>query len=531
MIRVWFYLLTTVFFCVLGTNAAQAQCILTNPSFEVGDSGANVFAGWNQFNVVGSSTDASHGSMAAKVIGPNWGEWQTSGYWQQMDCSPGDSMSVSVDVWHSSVNPIVGQSKAIVNIEWRDGADNLIDFESHTAADASTPIDEVQEFGVVSQPAPSGTVKARILVAVLQSHYTHPIAHVYYDQVTFFSLNSPTMDEQQWNDFPGGRTIDFSGRTWRVKGPGWYGPGPNLFSDSPSATWVDVDDRLHMTIQNFGGSWYSTEITLEDALGYGDYIFTTQGRLDLLHENAVLGLFLWQYGPCWNESYLWWNPYNEIDIEFSRWSDPGNDLGQFVAQPWDWYGNRERFDVTFSEGELTSHAFRWLPDRIEWRSWRGGPQDESPGTMIHEWTYTGPHISRPEQPRVHINLWRINNLEITAQEAVLDEFTFVPNFDPTGIPDVTVSEATHLSSAKPNPFNPNTTIGYTVRVDVNTEIIVYDVRGRRVRTLVKEYAPAGFHEVVWDGRDDSGNRVASGVYLYQLRAGGVVETKKMVLLK
>jgi len=322
MKRVKICLLTTFILCLFVLNEAAAQCILANPSFEIGDSGANVFAGWNQFGVVGSSTEATHASKAAKVIGPNWGEWEVSGYWQQMDSSPGERWSVTVDVWHTAINPIIGQSKAIVNIEWRDSGDNLIDYESYTAADAATPIDEVQEFAVISQPAPTGTVKARIIVGVLQSSYTQPIAHVYYDQVTFFSMNSPTMDELQWNDFPGGRTLDFGGRTWRVKGPGYYGPGPNLFSDSPAATWVDVDGRLHMTIQNFGGAWYSTEVTLEDALGYGDYIFTTVGRLDLLHENAVLGLFLWQYGPCWDNAYLWWNPYNEIDIEISRWSRP-----------------------------------------------------------------------------------------------------------------------------------------------------------------------------------------------------------------
>jgi hypothetical protein len=530
MTRVLFYSMVAVSFCLLGLSEAQAQCILTNPSFEIGDSGANVFAGWNQFNVVGSSTNASHGSVAAKVTGPNWGAWELSGYWQQMDSEPGESWSVSVDVWHTAVNPIVGLSRALVNIEWRDSGGNLIGYESHVAADASTPVDEVQKFAVDSQPAPNGTAKARVLLAIQQGP-GDPIADAYYDQVTFYSLNSPTMDEMQWDDFPGGRTMDFSGRTWRVKGPGWYGPGPNLFSDSPSATWVDVDDRLHMTIQNFGGTWYSTEITLQDALGYGDYIFTTLGRLDVLHENAVLGLFLWQYGPCWAPEYTWWNPYNEIDIEISRWSDPSNDIAQFVAQPWDWSGNIERFDATFSEGELTSHAFRWLPDRVEYRSWRGGPQDEAPGTMIHEWIYTGPHIPRPEQPRVHINLWQVNDPPSTNQEVVFDEFTFVPREDPTGIPDVTVSEATHLSAARPNPFNPNTTIGYTMKLGENTEIIVYDVTGRRVRTLVKRFAPAGYHEAVWDGRDDSGNRVASGVYLYQLRAGGVVETRKMVLLK
>ncbi len=88
-----------------------------------------------------------------------------------------------------------------------------------------------------------------------------------------------------------------------------------------------------------------------------------------------------------------------------------------------------------------------------------------------------------------------------------------------------------LADARPNPFNPTTAIGYTMVAAGVAEIVVYDVRGRLVRTLVSGRVSAGYNEVVWDGRDDSGNRVASGVYLYQLRAGNVVETKKMVMLK
>jgi flagellar hook assembly protein FlgD len=89
----------------------------------------------------------------------------------------------------------------------------------------------------------------------------------------------------------------------------------------------------------------------------------------------------------------------------------------------------------------------------------------------------------------------------------------------------------YLADAYPNPFNPTTTIGYTMVTDGFAEIAIYDVRGKLVRTLFSGNATAGFKEVVWDGRDDSGGRVASGVYFYQLRAGSVVETKKMVMVK
>ncbi|MBD3366559.1 MAG: T9SS type A sorting domain-containing protein, partial [Candidatus Eisenbacteria bacterium] len=221
--------------------------------------------------------------------------------------------------------------------------------------------------------------------------------------------------------------------------------------------------------------------------------------------------------------------------EFSYWGNPSDDIGQFVAQPWDWYGNIERFDATFGDGEITSHAFRWLPDRVECRSWRGGPYDESPGTMIHEWTYTGPHIPRPEIPRVHINLWRCCDDPSSDQEVVLTNFTYVPP-DGTGIEDVwgdDIVGETRISllPASPNPFNPTTTIRYALREAAETEVVVYTMAGRRVRTLVNGHVPPGEHQVTWDGTGDDGERVASGVYFYSLRAGEELETRRMVLLK
>ncbi len=513
-------------------GAASAQCMLANPSFEIPGTGGMRFGGWNQFGSVGSSADATHGAVAARVSGPNQGGWDVSGFWQRLDSAPGERWTASVKAWHTPTRPLTGQSVAILNIEWRSSSGALIDYESHAVASASTPLDEIQLFTVESGPAPAGTAAAHFLLGVLQSP-TDPVPDVYYDEATFDNLGPPTLDEKQWFDFPGGRTVDFSGRIWRVKGPGYYGPGPNLFSDAPSSVWVDVEGRLHLTIRRIASSWYSTEVALEEALGYGDYIFTTRGRLDELHPNVVLGLFLWQYGACYDPAYLWWNPHNEIDVEFSRWGQPGIDGAQFVAQPFDYPGNINRFSVTFSADELTSHAFNWLPDRVEYRSWRGGPGDESPTSLIHAWTYRGPHIPRPEQPRVHMNLWQFEAPPSTDQEVVIDEFTFTPAGSPSGLADVepAPAAAVALHPARPNPFNPSTTISYSVAHSAHAELVIYDVRGRLVRALWRGTVPAGRHEVIWDGRDDSGARAASGVYACQLRVGTVEETRQLVLLK
>ncbi len=516
--------------------AAQGQCILANPSFEIGGSGGAVFGGWSQFGNVGSTTFAWHGSKAARVTGPNTGGWDVSGYWQAQDCSPGEQWAVSVHVAHPSSNPLTGQCSAIVNVEWRDSGGALIDYESHAAADASSPTDQYMDFSFVTGAAPSGTASARLLLGVLQSP-TDPAPDVYYDQATFLSTSYPTIYDQQWDDFPGGTSVDFSGYTWRVKGPGYYGPGPSLFSTQSDNVWVDVDGALHMTIIYEYGSWYSTEVALVDTLGYGDYIFTTRGALDQIDPQTVLGLFIWQYGPCYDNAYLWWNPYNEIDVEISYWGNASGDDAQFVAQPYDWPGNLSRFDVSPGPDELTSFAFRWLHDRVDFRAWRGGPGDESVANMIYQWTYTGPHIPRPEIPRVHINLWQYDGSPATNQEVVLDAFTFYPAAPQSGIDEpyggqVKPEQAfARLSPASPNPFNPTTSIAYSLDRESDVRIAVYDVAGRRVTTLVSGTVAAGEHRVSWDGRDARGNNVASGVYLYVLEAGDVVEARRMVLVK
>ena len=90
---------------------------------------------------------------------------------------------------------------------------------------------------------------------------------------------------------------------------------------------------------------------------------------------------------------------------------------------------------------------------------------------------------------------------------------------------------TALLQNHPNPFNPSTTIRFHLATRSDIRLDIYSVRGQRVRTLASGSHPAGSHTVAWDGRNDQGASVASGVYFYRLVAGRFVQTRKMVLLK
>ena len=83
----------------------------------------------------------------------------------------------------------------------------------------------------------------------------------------------------------------------------------------------------------------------------------------------------------------------------------------------------------------------------------------------------------------------------------------------------------------PNPFNPSTTIKFTLSSRADVTITVFDILGRKVTDILDQTIPVGTFTAHWDGTDANNNLVAAGVYLYQIKAGDFIDTKKMLLLK
>ncbi len=88
-----------------------------------------------------------------------------------------------------------------------------------------------------------------------------------------------------------------------------------------------------------------------------------------------------------------------------------------------------------------------------------------------------------------------------------------------------------LSANWPNPFNPNTSLRYALPEASQVTLVVYDMLGQKVRTLVNQVQQAGQYTVNWDARNDLGHSVASGLYLYRIEAGDFAQTRKMTLLR
>ncbi len=126
-------------------------------------------------------------------------------------------------------------------------------------------------------------------------------------------------------------------------------------------------------------------------------------------------------------------------------------------------------------------------------------------------------------------------LQLYLKEAILADPEAV--VIPVDKGEVILPKSFNLNQNYPNPFNPNTTIRFEIGVDggnqaaVNTTLKVYNILGQVVKTLVNEPKLPGIYYQTWDGKNEQGEKVSSGLYFYQLRSGNYSETKKMVLLK
>jgi len=158
------------------------------------------------------------------------------------------------------------------------------------------------------------------------------------------------------------------------------------------------------------------------------------------------------------------------------------------------------------------------------------------GAGVGQWTHIG-----GETPRdVRVDLWGFSYHQLRDDRVSLPMDRFDMMFDvltqyhPLSWPLAAGEDhrANRLAQNVPNPFNPITTIEFTIKDRAPVTLRVYNVRGQLVRTLVDGVrAPGIVHRIEWDGRNDAGQRVASGVYFYRLSSREFTRTRKMVLLK
>ena len=112
------------------------------------------------------------------------------------------------------------------------------------------------------------------------------------------------------------------------------------------------------------------------------------------------------------------------------------------------------------------------------------------------------------------------------QFALLEELSYVDKYNARRIPT-----SFQLQQNYPNPFNPITNISYQIPVSAQVKIIVYNVLGEKIITLVDTQQLPGYYTVQWNGRDAQGDLMASGLYFYSIQTDQFIKTKKMMYLR
>jgi len=115
-----------------------------------------------------------------------------------------------------------------------------------------------------------------------------------------------------------------------------------------------------------------------------------------------------------------------------------------------------------------------------------------------------------------------------------DTFAFTINAPQTNIPDETMNtpDKFHLYQNYPNPFNPETTIKFQLSKTSDVTLRIFNINGQEIKTIVNKEYPPGNYSFIWDGTNNSGVKVSSGLYIYTIRTGtGFIQSKKMLLLK
>ncbi|MFC1538447.1 T9SS type A sorting domain-containing protein [Candidatus Latescibacterota bacterium] len=196
--------------------------------------------------------------------------------------------------------------------------------------------------------------------------------------------------------------------------------------------------------------------------------------------------------------------------------------GNFIAFVKDWEGASEISVVNADGSNLTRVTY----------------SPEAKGTWSPRWSADGSQIvfecTWDDNYEVYIiNTDGTNPVNLTNDPGG----DYDPVVSPVGIPILVETDTTPkefvLSQNAPNPFNPTTTIEYIIPAGITEQVNlnIYDLRGALIRSMVDDIQNPGMYSVVWDGTDERGEIVSSGIYLYQLQVGEFRETRRMILVR
>ncbi|RMG60970.1 MAG: T9SS C-terminal target domain-containing protein [Calditrichaeota bacterium] len=299
-------------------------------------------------------------------------------------------------------------------------------------------------------------------------------------------------------------------------------PGANSFEEG-SILLVDSLAATPLGVTVLQESFADT------AQGFDTFVifrYTIQNNSNLPLSNLFVGLFFdWDIRADVND-FARWDGVRRLGYAADAGSNPANLAGVKLLS--------QQGAVNFRAIDNPALLYDGFTNIEKWNFLSGGIQTQSlNGVDVSLLLAEGPLNIPPGQSAVVgfavLGANSLAELEAGADFAQSLWDSITTDIEP--LPAQRAPERFQLAQNYPNPFNPETVIAYSLPVASAVKLVVYDALGREIRTLVQQNQPAGQYRVRWDGRDEQGRPVPSGVYFYRLQAGRFSASRKMLLLK
>lgn len=307
---------------------------------------------------------------------------------------------------------------------------------------------------------------------------------------------------------------------------------------------VDLQVNGNFSYQTFEGE-YQVEISADGYYPYLGAVSLSPGNSHVVFQLSPVNVI---FSESWENGMEGWQvegPWvleNELSVSGNAITDSWGGWGFYAMNCDVWMVPRQQIYVpasdfaflTFDSHLYTEYGFDFARveaslDSIQWTThWEKSGQHD---VFTHEYVPLGCYAGNNVWLRfhltdesIHVDLtdpgWTIDNIRvISGLSSYSDE-------NPPSAPDVDA-----LYPNYPNPFNPETTIRFALADSAELTLSIYNIKGQLVRRLLDSALPSGVHSVVWDGKDDTGSDVSSGLYLYRMDNGSFHQTRKMMLVK
>jgi len=312
-----------------------------------------------------------------------------------------------------------------------------------------------------------------------------------------------------WSPVSIGSTEDFYSAYFMTKDIGWIGGNSIRYTDNGGTSWTEQ--------QVFSVREQIRSIHFIDFLIGWAVIQGTPGEL-YKTMNGGTDWFKLDIGAA----------NNLYDISIVN-----DEIGWLVGT----YSTIMKTDAVFVPVELVSFTANWVKDHVE-LEWTTATESNNYGFEIQQkysennsWQKIGFVEGHGTSTEMHYYSFKYTPQSGGKYSYRLKQVDSDGTFKLSAVRDVWIPSKFALHQNHPNPFNPETKIGFELPISAHVTLDIYNMLGQKIATLIDEKRPAGLQNITWNGKDDMGQNVGSGVYFYHIKTGDFEATRKLVLLR